>query len=82
MYDTRSHGESGNTGCTDHGVDLILAEQVDEFSEEHAANSIKYKGNQTKQEDKNRFPAQECFGVHIDGYCNSQEIVIKLASTF
>ena len=55
--DAGRHRERGNARRTDHRVDLVLAEQVEEFGEKYAADCVKDEGDEAQREDEQRLPA-------------------------
>ncbi len=64
VHDAAGHGESGDARRADHGVDLLLEEEVEELGEQHAARGIHHKGDQAKAQDEQRVKGEELGGLH------------------
>ena len=67
------HREGRNTGTTNHRIDFLGAEQVQEFSKQHPADCIHDEGNQTEGDNHQRLQIQEQFSLHLDGNRQTQE---------
>src|SRR5699024_2343397 len=71
--DTGRHGESGNTGSTDHGVDLFLAEDVVQLGNENAAHGVEDESDEAQAEDHQRLGVEEALRLHLGGHGQAQE---------
>ena len=67
------HGEGRDSCGTDHGVDLLLGEEVDQLGEEYAAGGIKDKCNESQAQDQQGFRIQEGIGLHLLGNGEAEE---------
>ena len=66
MHDTARHRKCGNTGRTDHGVDLVLAEKVEDFRAHNTADGIEYEREKTEHHNNERFNRQERVRLHLE----------------
>ena len=73
LDDPAGHREGRNTGTTNHWIDFLGAEQVQEFSKQHPADCIHDEGNQTEGDNHQRLQIQEQFSLHFDGNRDPQQ---------
>lgn len=45
MHHAGGHGEGGDSRSTDHGVDLLLGEEIDQLGKQHAACGVYHEGD-------------------------------------
>ena len=67
------HGEGGDTGGADHGVDLGLGKQVHELGNHDAAEGIEDEGHQAQADDDDGVQLQEVGALHLGGDGDAQE---------
>ena len=67
------HGECGNACGTDHGIDLLLGEEIHQLCDHNAAEGVEDEGKQTQPHDQQGFPLQEFRRRHAGGNSDSQE---------
>ena len=58
MHHTGGHGECGDAGSADHGVDLLLGEQVHDLGHHDAAEGIEYECHEAQTDDDQRVDLQ------------------------
>ena len=73
MYDTTGHRECGNTCGTNHGIDLLFGEEVDQLCKQNAACGVENEGEETQDDDEEGLPAQEELGLHLGSDGETQE---------
>ena len=64
LDDARGHREGRDTGRADHGVHLVLAEEVQKLCKHHARDGVKDEGDKTQRHDDERFEIDELVGLH------------------
>ena len=70
---TGRHRERGNSGSSNHRIDLLLAEQVQELRKKHSADTVENESNQTKHHDQKRVKVYEGFRAHTERNRDSQK---------
>ena len=73
VNDTSGHRERGYTRGSDHRVDLLLKEKVEDFREDNAARGIEYKREESESEYQQSFGLQELLGLHLRRYRYAEE---------
>ena len=73
MYHTGRHGECGNIGSADHGVDLFLQEQIHQLCDHDTAEGIEDKCHQAQTDDDQGVQLQELRSLHLGGNGDAQE---------
>ncbi|MPN05086.1 hypothetical protein SDC9_152336 [bioreactor metagenome] len=67
MHHAGCHRERGDTGSADHGVDLLLGEEVHNLAEDHATRGIKDERHEAKGKNHQRLEREERSGLHVGG---------------
>ncbi len=62
--DPGGHGERRNASRADHGIDLLLAEQVQQLGKQHAANAVEHKGEQPQAHNHQSLHRDEAVSPH------------------
>lgn len=73
MHDSAGHRESRDARRADHGVDLFLEEEVEEFGEEHAASGVEDEGDKAEKENEERVELEEALILHLGGDGDTEE---------
>ena len=73
LDDARGHWEGRDTGRADHGVHLVLAEEVQKLCKHHARDGVKDEGDKTQRHDDERFEIDELVGLHREGDRNAEK---------
>ena len=73
MNDAGRHGECRDPRRSDHGVDLLLCEDIDQLREEYATGGIKDKCHKSQAEDQKGGRIQKSIRLHLLGDGDSQK---------
>lgn len=73
MYHTGGHGEGRDARRTDHGIHLILAEQVQQLCKHYAAHGVEDEGNEPQQQNGQSLHSHKVLRLHSESNGDAQQ---------